>query len=334
GRSSDLEGTNEFLGAVGHYPRLVGMQTDLYRCFMSLVWGHASDHGISGLIHPESHFTDQKAGRLRQGAYTHLRRHWQFSNALMLFEVHDQVVYGIHIYGVDGGVPDFIMASSLYHPETVEKSLLHNGDGVEPGLKTADGYWDMSAHASRVIAVDARVLEDWRSALGDETVPLLETPMLYTVNQSSLSVLKLLSQADRLRNLNRKFSSGWHEKADRQNGRFKLLWGAAESWCEAIMQGPAFFVGTSFYKQPNSTMKHNQDWSEVDLEQLPGDAVPVTSYKPIRDGEYDRLYTHWALPNGDRVPARDYYRIAWRRMAANTGERTLIPAIIPPGVAH
>src|SRR5699024_5218222 len=269
-----------------------------------------------------------------QGAYTHLRRHWQFSNALMLFEVHDQVVYGIHIYGVDGGVPDFIMASSLYHPETVEKSLLHNGDGVEPGLKTADGYWDMSAHASRVIKVAARELEDRRSALGDETVPLLETPMLYTVNQSSLSVLKLLSQADRLRNLNPKFSSGWHEKADRQNGRFKLLWGAAESWCEAIMQGPAFFVGTSFYKQPNSTMKHNQDWSEVDLEQLPGDAVPLTSYKTIRDGEYDRLYTHWALPNGDRVPARDYYRIAWRRMAANTGERTLIPAIIPPGVAH
>src|SRR5699024_9627036 len=35
-----------------------------------------------------------------------------------------------------------------------------------------------------------------------------------------------------------------------------------------------------------------------------------------------------------RVAARDYYRIAWRRMAANTGERTLIPAIIPPGAAH
>jgi hypothetical protein len=35
----DVEGTNEFLGAVGNYPRLVGMQTDLYRCFMSLAWG-------------------------------------------------------------------------------------------------------------------------------------------------------------------------------------------------------------------------------------------------------------------------------------------------------
>ena len=81
-------------------------------------------------------------------------------------------------------------------------------------------------------------------------------------------------------------------------------------------------------------MKNNLDWSEVDLEALPGDAVPVTSYKPIRDGKYDQLYTHWTLPNGDRVAARDYYRIAWRHMAANTGERTLIPAIIPPGTAH
>ena len=38
---------------------------------------------------------------------------------------------------------------------------------------------------------------------------------------------------------------------------------------------------------------------------------------------------HW----GDSS-ARDHYRIAWRAMAANTGERTLIPAIIPPGTAH
>lgn len=34
------------------------------------------------------------------------------------------------------------------------------------------------------------------------------------------------------------------------------------------------------------------------------------------------------------VSARGFYRIAWRRMAANTGEPTLIPAITPPGTAH
>lgn len=34
------------------------------------------------------------------------------------------------------------------------------------------------------------------------------------------------------------------------------------------------------------------------------------------------------------APARSSYRVAWRNMAANTGERTLIPAVIPPGTAH
>ncbi|HEY9289866.1 MAG TPA: hypothetical protein VIP98_01180, partial [Microlunatus sp.] len=58
--------------------------------------------------------------------------------------------------------------------------------------------------------------------------------------------------------------------------------------------------------------------------------VPITAYEPAGDrATYDAAYTHW---NG--VPARDSYRVAWRAMAANTGERTLISALIPPGAAH
>ena len=34
------------------------------------------------------------------------------------------------------------------------------------------------------------------------------------------------------------------------------------------------------------------------------------------------------------MPARDYFRVAWRTMADNVGNRTLTPAIIPPGAAH
>src|SRR5699024_7120296 len=48
--------------------------------------------------------------------------------------------------------------------------------------------------------------------------------------------------------------------------------------------------------------------------------------------QYDAAYTHWGEQRDD--PARDHYRVAWRAMAANTGERTLISAIIPSGTAH
>ena len=92
-------------------------------------------------------------------------------------------------------------------------------------------------------------------------------------------------------------------------------------------------VADPFYKQPNQSMSNNLDWSDVDLEQLAPDAIPVTAYKPVHDGQYDSSYTHWDV-GGERVSARDYYRIAWRAMAANTGERTLIPAVVPPGTAH
>lgn len=332
--STDVVCTAEFVSNEATYPLIVGTQPDLYRCFMELTWVNANRESVIALIHPESHFTDSKAINLRKGSYERLRRHWQFSNALMLFEVHDQVVYGVHVYGMRKDEPQFLMASSLYHPETVERSLVHNGDGAEPGLKTSEGYWDLRPHASRIQRINSEVLMQWFSAVGEVGTPPASTPMMYLLNRTALSVLSKLSSASRIGSLNPHFSRGWDESIDRRNGRFELKWGQPESWDDVILQGPGLFVGNPFYKTPNPTMKHNQDWSEVDLEQLSGDAVPVTSYKPIRDGQYDQLYTHWTLANGDRVPARDYFRIAWRRMAANTGERTLIPGIIPPGAAH
>src|SRR5690606_7875916 len=108
----------------------------------------------------------------------------------------------------------------------------------------------------------------------------------------------------------------------------------AKSWDDVILQGPHLHVATPFYKAPNETMRHNLDWSMVDIEHLAPDAVPVTSYKPRGDRyEYDAAYTDWGVA-GIRRSARDHYRVAWRNMAANTGERTLMGAIIPPGAAH
>ncbi|WP_025779863.1 restriction endonuclease subunit M [Brevibacterium sp. VCM10] len=332
--STDVVCTAAFVADETTYPLIAGTQPDLYRCFMELTWGHAGPSGVIGLIHPESHFTDDKADKLRSGAYLHLRRHWQFINELSLFEIHHLVTYGVHVYGqVRSTEVDFLMASSLYHPDTVERSLVHNGDGPEPGLKDLEGRWDVRPHADRVLRIQNDQLKAWSDTLGDESSSR-STKMVYTVNRASAKVLEKLSLQKRIGSLVPSFSRGWDESIDRKKGRFELTWGEPSSWRDVILQGPNFHVGVPFYKQPNSTMKNNLDWSAVDLERLSCDALPVTSYKPIRDGQYDQLYTHWTLPNGDRVPARDYYRVGWRCMAANTGERTLIPAVIPPGAAH
>ncbi|MFS0703398.1 class I SAM-dependent DNA methyltransferase [Cellulomonas sp. 179-A 9B4 NHS] len=316
------------------YPHLTGLRPDLYRCFMELMWRHTGPGGMAAMIHLESHFTDEKAGALRRALYQHLRRHWHFVNELLLFEIEDHKHFGITVHGRARDRVEFVQASWLYHPDTAVRSLHHDGSGPEPGLKDEDGRWDVRPHRSRITHVTEETLRTWHAVLETADVSVPETRMVYAVNTSAAATLDKLARSPRIGALGLRFSAGWNEKTDRVKGYFESAWGPPESWDDVILQGPHLFVSTPFYKTPNKTMLHNQDWSATDFEALAPDAIPVTAYKPAGDRyDYDCAYDDWGTPD-DPQPARDHYRIAWRNMAANQGERTLIPAIIPPGPAH
>lgn len=330
--TADVAAVAAFVGAPQNYPHLAGLQPDLYRCFMEQTWRHGSARGATGLIHPETHFSDEKAVLLRSSAYVRLRRHWHFLNEKVLFEIDHKAAFGIHIYAPPRDYVRFEMATYIYAPDVIERSYAHDGSGVEPGLKDESGKWDLHPHRNRIITVDDDTLRTWHAVLESDDVPLRHTRMIYAVNKATAAVLAKLASAPRLGSLVLDFSAGWHEKSDRTKGYFDIDWGPVASWREAILQGPHLFVANTFYKSPNETMLHNQDWSAVDLETLALDALPVTSYKrTASQAKYDAAYTHWGP---DRVPARDHYRIAWRSMAKMSNERALIGSIIPPGAAH
>lgn len=325
--------TAAFVGSPRLYPHLAGLQPDLYRCFMELMWRHTGTGGMAALIHLESHFTDEKAGALRRALYRRLRRHWHFVNKLNLFEIKDEKHFGITVHGRDQAT-GFVQACWLYHPDTAQRSLQHDGSGPEPGMKDESDGWDLRPHRSRITHVTQETLQTWHAVLETAEVPAPETRMVYAVNASAAATLDKLARAPRIGGLALRFSRGWDESIDRKKGFFETEWGEPESWDDVILQGPHLFVSTPFYKTPNKTMLHNQDWSATDLEALAPDAIPVTAYKPAGDRyDYDCAYDDWGTPD-DPQPARDHYRIAWRNMAANQGERTFIPALIPPGAAH
>jgi hypothetical protein len=331
--TADVVALAELLGSVTLFPHLAGLQPNLYYCFMEQAWSHQAMHGVTGLIHPETHFTDDHGGVLRAEAYVRLRRHWQFINELRLFEIQDQKTYGTHIYGSRRKEPQFIMATSLYHPDTVTRSLAHDGSGVEPGLKDPDGAWDVRPHQNRLLLVNTAMLGTWHDLLESNEMPVAQSRMVYTVNRASAGVLASLAAQSRIADMGLEFARGWDESIDRSKGFLESEWGAPPSWTQVILQGPHLYVGVPFYKAPNETMANQQDWSLVDLEALTREAVPVTSYKPRGSlAAYDAGDTRWG-PNKDAA-SRDRYRVMWRRMAANTGERTLIPALIPPGASH
>ncbi|WP_141282795.1 class I SAM-dependent DNA methyltransferase, partial [Pseudonocardia hydrocarbonoxydans] len=332
--STDVASIAEFVGSTAQYPYLLGSQPDLYRCFMEQTWRASSGRGTIGLIHLDTHFTDDRAGLLRMEAYHRLHRHWEFINALKLFEVHDQQHYGVNVYGPRRTDVSFDNAVSLYHPDTVIRSLAHDDSGPEPGFKDDHGNWDQRPHRGRITSVTDEALATWHTTLESSATPLHHTRMVYAINRAAASTLQKLTHSPRIGDLQLRFSSGWHESSDRKKGYIATDWGSPSSWDDVILQGPHLFVGTPLYKTPNKTLLHRQDWSETDFEALASDAVPITAYKPAGDRYgYDCDYTDWG-DESDPEPARDHYRIAWRAMAANTNERTLIPALIPPGPAH
>ena len=353
--SRDVAAMAEFVGSDAMFPEMQGTRPDLYRNFMARTWAHAADTGIVTLVHPPTHLTDARGYALRLATYGRLRRHWRFINEKMLFkEIIDKIVYSVNVYGVSRAV-DFLSAVSMYHPSVVEGSLRHDGSGPEPGFKNAEGNWDLSPHRARVQRNRREQLELWHSLMesGNAGVAVESSRMLSSVNHAAAAALEVLSRSTKVGSLAPQFSTGWNETTDRTKGRFESRWGVPESWSEAILQGPYFHVGNPFASERNETMGGNQDYSSHDLEVLPTSAIPATEYKPLfgeqreASGEivadttvYDAAYGTWTYQVDregktvtEETPVRDHYRMMWRAMAATTGERTLVPAIYPPGTA-
>src|SRR5699024_9718782 len=249
---------------------------------------------------------------------------------------------------------DFLSAVSVYHPAVVDGSLRHDGSGHEPGFKNPDGGWDLTPHRARIQRNRHEQLELWHALMesGDQNVVVESSRMLSSVNHAAAEALAVLSRVLKVGSPHPEFSRGWDETLDRAKGYFKSSWGAPSSWRDVILQGPYFHVGNPLATERNETMASNRDYSALDLEVLSRSAIPATEYKPVYGekttasdelipdtSSYDRAYGSWALERDsegkpDRTtPVRDHYRVMWRRMAATTGERTLIAAVVPPGTS-
>ncbi|KJV03886.1 Eco57I restriction-modification methylase domain-containing protein [Rhodococcus sp. PML026] len=324
-------GTAAHLGSAAEHPLLAGVQTNLYTNFMERVWRSGGACGVSGLIHPESHFTDPKAGALRAQAYGRLRRHWQFSNHFELFEDIAAVTYfGVSIYCGLRPIA-FLNASNLVDPAMIDGSLNDPGSEEVPGLQYPWGGWDTRPHASRVTEIDDVTLKAWALLFDPAGTPASQARLLRPVTREHVEVLNVLAhQKTRLGDIGYRWSSSWHEKGAKQDGYLEWHTKFPSAWREVVYQGPHFTVGNPFAKQPNEFCRSKSDYTTWDLKELPESVIPRTNYQRACDREiYDAAIPQWS----DRV-ATDYWRVAWRSMTQPGLERSLHAAIIPPGVTH
>jgi len=339
------EATQNFLNAIQNYPLLQGVQTNLYKCFLPLVWRIGSAQGVSGLLHPEGVYDDPNGGGLRAALYPRLRGHFQFQNELMLFQdVHDQTVFSINIYK-QRSIVNFNHIANLFSPFTINQCESHDGHGVVPGIKTDEGKWNTTGHADRIIRVDKKSLTTFATLYDQPETPAIQAKLPALHSMQLLSVLeKLAKQPKRLGDIQGEyFSTKMFDETNaiKKDHAIRRETGFPKANHELILSGPHFFVGNPFNKTPRAICSSNQAYDNLDLTVLTDNYLPRTNYVPDCElADYKRRIpcVPWEVAKNDgelnRPKVTDFYRHINREMIGPSAERTLVTAILPVGVAH
>ncbi|CAJ64954.1 MULTISPECIES: Eco57I restriction-modification methylase domain-containing protein [Frankia] len=324
-------GLTEHVGSTVDHPVLAGLKINLYTNFVERVWRSSSAIGISGLLHPEGHYSDPRAGTLRMEAYRRLRLHAQFGNNLLLFaEVDNKESFGVNIYG-QPRVVEFRNIARIVRPEILDESLVHDGFGEIPGIQFPQGGWDLRPHSSRIVRVDEKTLQIWGRLFDPPGSPWTEARLMRPLVAEHQEILEAISrQRVRLADIGFNWSLCWDEGQAKKDGY--IVWDThlPGSWDGVILQGPHFTSATPLARQPNLNCRSNKDYSPFDFEALDREVLPRTNYRRACDiATFRQAISLW-----DGRPFTDVWRLAWRNMVSADNERSLHAAIIPPGPTH
>ena len=329
------DGSQSFLSALQNYPLLVGMKTNLYKCFITRAWSNESSEGLAAFLHPEGVYDDPRGGVLRTALYSRLAGHYQFINELRLFpEVHHLVKFSINTYR--GSPVQDIRArhiSSLFHPSTLDGSMVHDARGAVPGIKDAEDQWDLRPHRNRLVDVDEDRLALFASLYDAPGTPALEARLPVVHSEEIVRVLQRFTEMPhKLGDLEGEYftTQHWNETNSQKDGTIRRETRFPAEASQWIIQGPHFYVGTPLNKTPNEGCSHNLDYTAIDLAAIREDYLPRTNYLPdCGAAEYTARIPKW-----EDQAVSDRYRLAFRNMMTATGERTLVSTIIPKRAAH
>ncbi|GAA1383876.1 class I SAM-dependent DNA methyltransferase [Pseudonocardia kongjuensis] len=328
---ASLAGMASNIGSPIIRPLASDAQTDLYRSFMDEAWRTTRNGGVTGLIHQVKHLIEAGGANFRSQCYRRLRRHWHFVNQLKLFDILNTRDYAVAIYS-NSREPSFLNAVHLYHPDTIERSFRHNGDGPEPATTTDDGKWDLRPHAMRIQRVDSDVLRGWAQlASTEDRGEFASARFVFTLSPSINAVLAKLASAPRFGEISHAYTHGWVQRDAESEGILVHEAAIPRDIQDVVIQGPNIGTSNPLLQQINPTMRSYRDYSSIHPQDVGVDTRPRTSYqRGIGSAAFRASYPHW---NGS--PSNNSWRLFWRRRVDpfNT-ERTLQAAIYPPGPTH
>lgn len=329
----EIAGTQTFLNAIQNYDILAGMKANLYKCFIPQAWYLAKQDGFSAFVHPESIYDDPNGGGLREKVYQKLRKHFHFTNELKLFpEVDHHMGFSINIYG-NHITNDFQTISNLFVPSTIESCYDKKSSENIPGIKDNLGNWNTAGHPSRVITISKKELALFGALFdGSDMWKQARLPALHTKDYVEV-LFCFANQENTLGSSNKQVcaSQMWNETLDVKNGIIKEDVHFANSPNELILSGPHISIGNPVVKTSRRICVKNSDYDKVDMQFLSEQYMQRTNYSIACENiKYNSniATTPWGTKYSDD------YRLCLRKMLNQSGERTLVSAIIPPHVGH
>lgn len=342
------ESMAEFLNASQNYPLLVGQQTNLFKCVLSNGFSLLGKAGFMGLLHPEGVYDDPNGQPLRVEMYSRLKYHFQFQNAFNLFaEVAHREKYGVQIYSGNKAETSFYSINNIFHPSTIDGCFIHDGNGLCGGIKVKgegeDGFvWNIKPHKDRIVKYTLDKLKILATTFESSTD--YNSAKLVSIHTSSIvGILEKLSKFEAsVDNFNNKITVCFDETGAVNEGIIKRSTQYPDfNLYQMVFSGPHFFVGNPLYKTPREICIEKADYDIIDPVHNTEDYVARTNYVPYvnsnnfpylikgfktgkKDGSGNEIYDRWI----------DYYKVGFRKMLSQAGERTLTPSILPPKTTH
>lgn len=332
----EFEGTQNFLGALQNYPLLEAQKTNLYKCFITRAWELGSATGVTGFLHPEGVYDDPNGGPLRRAIYPRLRSHFQFQNELQLFaEIDHHTKYSVNVYHGYRSAPEFAHIANLFSVATIDACYEHLGGGSIPGIKDDNGRWDTAGHGDRILHVDEATLGLFARLYDEPGTRAIEARLPAIHGTQPLVVLGKIGEfPNRLHTCREAWFSTtmWDETKSQKEGLLRKEIKFPEQACDLVLVGPHFHVANLLNKCPREHVGTNSDYSPVDLQIVPDDYLPRTTFTPPADRS--TFNAKIQRVTWSQQPVTDFFRLVHRMFVGPELERTLVAAILPPSLTH
>ena len=227
----------------------------------------------------------------------------------------------------------FISINNLFAVSTIDECFeVSNAQKPVPNIKDANNNWEKTGHPDRVVRIGKKELllfaqifdgnDIWESA----RLPVIHAKQLVDVlKRFRLCENTLKSQGEKIIG-----TSLFSEPNALQEGMLERSVHFGENAFDFVYSGPHIGLANPLVQTSRRICDTNRSYDPIDLTEIPANYLQRCNYRPsVPIEQYSKK-----VPNLHGRSILDDYRVAWRSMLNQAGERAMIPAIIPPKSSH